>query len=157
MPAAAVVFLLLGIGYTVLMDFYRRGWNQIPPFIPGTRLPSTRVSVVIALRNEEGRVNSLLQALAGQDLPRNLMEILMVDDCSEDQTAVQIETLARQYQLPVTLIRMQEQIAPTDQTVAFKKKSYCRRGGPCKWHADRYHRCRLPIRPPMALHTGALL
>lgn len=123
MSAAAVIFLLIGIGYAALMDYYRRSWNQIPPFIPGARPPSTRVSVVIALRNEEARVNDLLQALAAQDLPRNLMELLLVDDCSEDQTARQIETLSAQYRLPVTLIRMNDIIAQTTPPVAFKKKA----------------------------------
>lgn len=44
------------------------------------------ISVVIPVRNEEGNIRQLLSDLAGQDHPADQLEILVVDDHSEDGT-----------------------------------------------------------------------
>ncbi len=49
------------------------------------RAPS--VSVVIAARNEESNIGSVLADLLSQEYPHDKMEIVAVDDCSEDGTA----------------------------------------------------------------------
>jgi hypothetical protein len=46
-----------------------------------------RVSVVVPARNEEPRIGECLRALLAQDYPRELYEVIVVDDGSEDCTA----------------------------------------------------------------------
>ena len=46
-----------------------------------------RVSVVVPARNEEPRIERCLRALLAQDYPRELYEVIVVDDGSQDRTA----------------------------------------------------------------------
>lgn len=48
------------------------------------RLPT--VSIVVPIRNEEAHIESCLEGLLDQDYPPSLMEIIVVDGCSEDGT-----------------------------------------------------------------------
>ena len=49
-------------------------------------VPATTVSVVIALRNESQNILRLIESLEGQDYPKELTEIILVDDHSTDNT-----------------------------------------------------------------------
>jgi cellulose synthase/poly-beta-1,6-N-acetylglucosamine synthase-like glycosyltransferase len=49
--------------------------------------PQTFVSVVVACRNEERSLPSLLNSIALQDYPHDLFEVLIVNDNSSDKTA----------------------------------------------------------------------
>jgi cellulose synthase/poly-beta-1,6-N-acetylglucosamine synthase-like glycosyltransferase len=49
--------------------------------------PGTFISIVVAVRNEESQISSLLRHLSAQDYPDNLYEIVMVNDHSTDNTA----------------------------------------------------------------------
>jgi cellulose synthase/poly-beta-1,6-N-acetylglucosamine synthase-like glycosyltransferase len=79
--AALVASLLYGLtilGLTV-------GWFRIKPWkhdAPAT----TRLSVVIPVRNEEENIESLLDDLVGQNYPFELYEVIVVDDGSTDGT-----------------------------------------------------------------------
>ena len=54
-------------------------------------MPVTFLSVVIAARNEENTIPFLLQKLSEQHYPPHLYEILVIDDHSEDHTALVTE------------------------------------------------------------------
>lgn len=47
----------------------------------------TTVTVVVPARNEQDAIGSALQAILDQDYPHHLMEVVVVDGCSEDETA----------------------------------------------------------------------
>ena len=49
------------------------------------------VSIVIAMRNEAKHVDRLLQSILSQDYPRELVEIILVDDHSDDDTAEKVK------------------------------------------------------------------
>jgi cellulose synthase/poly-beta-1,6-N-acetylglucosamine synthase-like glycosyltransferase len=54
------------------------------------------VSVIVPARNEEANIGCLLDDLVRQDYPPNLLEVVVVDDCSEDGTArIVREAMAR--------------------------------------------------------------
>jgi glycosyltransferase involved in cell wall biosynthesis len=50
-----------------------------------TNLP--RVSLIIAVKNEQENIASCLQSIKNQDYPQELLEIIVVDDNSQDHTA----------------------------------------------------------------------
>ncbi len=71
----------------------RRGWSIIP-FFKRTHQVSTSVSVVIAARNEEDNIGRTIEAILNQDFPSELLELIIVDDHSTDQTAGIIRSYA---------------------------------------------------------------
>lgn len=83
-------FLLLTLAYGLLIGSFKRGWKELPTgslanSIPWEEFPT--VSVIIPARNEEKNIGQLLEALRQQDFPAEKLEIIVVDDHSEDQTA----------------------------------------------------------------------
>jgi cellulose synthase/poly-beta-1,6-N-acetylglucosamine synthase-like glycosyltransferase len=80
-----LIFLVLLFIYSLLIGFYRRAWNQIPTEHLHNA-PVVKISVIVAVRNEEKNLLTLLGALSLQDYPRDLYEVILVDDHSEDGT-----------------------------------------------------------------------
>ena len=80
-----LIFLLLLVAYSILIDYYRRAWNAIPEPKPDGSA-RVKVSVVIAARNEETNIPGLLSCLDAQDYPKELFEVIIVDDHSTDNT-----------------------------------------------------------------------
>jgi len=76
------IFLL----YSLLILYYWQIWKAIPIFIPAPT-PTIKISVIVPARNEENNIGRLLQALQDQSYPKELFEIIVVDDHSEDDTA----------------------------------------------------------------------
>jgi biofilm PGA synthesis N-glycosyltransferase PgaC len=91
------IFIILMIGYAVLIAFYHREWTRIPVIEkqdPASahvikqegNEPGIRISVIVPMRNESANVSRLLQSLKQQDYPVELTEIILVDDHSTDET-----------------------------------------------------------------------
>ncbi len=79
---------VLTLGYVGLMLLYRVGWGRQKQFsIPVGFEPSTRITVIIPARNEAKNIGACIAAIAAQDYPASLLEIILVDDHSEDNTA----------------------------------------------------------------------
>lgn len=72
------------------------GWWLLPVFKPSISKSYTRISLIIALRNEEANVKALLQSLLAQSYPSNLLEIVLVDDHSTDRTKAAISDFLKQ-------------------------------------------------------------
>jgi cellulose synthase/poly-beta-1,6-N-acetylglucosamine synthase-like glycosyltransferase len=62
-------------------------WRSISVFTPRGDLPTLKISVIIPARNEEKNLGALLEALQDQTYPKELCEIIVIDDHSEDRTA----------------------------------------------------------------------
>ena len=69
-------FLLLG-AFVSLLFLKFRPLSQKHPF----------VTVIVAARNEAGRIGPSLESMAGQDYPPERFEVIWVDDASTDRTA----------------------------------------------------------------------
>ena len=80
-----LTFVLMGGGFIYLsacviaFSGHFRKLEEREGYIPS-------VSVIIAARNEEKNIASLLDDLLKQDYPSEKLEIVVVDDCSEDNT-----------------------------------------------------------------------
>ncbi len=77
------VILLLPY-FFLLLKIYR-SLLRLNPYNPKSAA-SSYVSVVIACRNEEARLPALLRCISEQDYPKQLFEVIVVDDNSEDKT-----------------------------------------------------------------------
>ncbi len=80
------IFLVLLIIYAVLIDYYRRAWNQMREFESTDSIPATYISIIIAVRNEEKNVDALLESLWQQSYSKDLFQVIIIDDYSEDET-----------------------------------------------------------------------
>lgn len=90
----SILFLLLTALFTAVITFLIVGWNRIkkPQLKPSGF--TTRVTVLIAARNEEEKMHLTLEDLLAQDYPKELTEIIIADDHSTDRTSAIIKSYA---------------------------------------------------------------
>jgi cellulose synthase/poly-beta-1,6-N-acetylglucosamine synthase-like glycosyltransferase len=81
-----ILSLLLFVLYGSLMTWYWLGWNSLPDFLIPEQRPAIQFSIIIPARNEEENIAGLLAALEKQSYPRELFEVIVVDDRSTDRT-----------------------------------------------------------------------
>lgn len=78
--------LLFLLGYLLLIALYTHRWARIPVFQPRQAEMMRGFSILIPARNEASNIGALLVALQGQQYPASLMEVIVIDDGSTDQT-----------------------------------------------------------------------
>ena len=112
----SLLTILLTIFYVLAVLFFRYGWARL--FSPKglNPSPSTLVSILIAARNEEDKIASTIEDILRQDYPKELVELIVIDDHSTDRTA---DIISGYSASGVKLIRLNE-----DQALnSYKKKA----------------------------------
>lgn len=91
------VILLFAIAFVYVLEYGLLSIGRVrsarPPG-PPVGDPTPRVSVVVAARNEESRIEACVRALLRQDYDHRKTQIVVVDDESEDRTHDIIATIA---------------------------------------------------------------
>jgi cellulose synthase/poly-beta-1,6-N-acetylglucosamine synthase-like glycosyltransferase len=83
--AAATVCLTLT--YVACIILYAKCWKNLPFFkITEGSLPTTFISVLIPARNESDNILPCLEAILKGNYPKDLFEIIVIDDHSDDAT-----------------------------------------------------------------------
>jgi biofilm PGA synthesis N-glycosyltransferase PgaC len=83
------LIILLFAAYGMLIEYYRRAWNALPSYVLGktnAERATTKISVIIPVRNEQNNIKSLLDCIFEQSYPKNLYQVIVVDDHSTDDT-----------------------------------------------------------------------
>lgn len=80
-------FLFIGACYLLLISVYNWGWFSLTEWIPHDKPGNTKVSVIVPARNEEENIIRCLSNICCQTYPNHLYEIIVVDDCSNDNTS----------------------------------------------------------------------
>lgn len=80
----------------------------------------TRVSVVVVARNEAANIGNLLDDLLRQDYPRELMEIIVVDDHSEDETAAAVSCFSDKR---IRLLHLSDHVPAEERVGSYKKRA----------------------------------
>ena len=122
MQQALLIILLVIFGlYVLLILYYWKSWLGIPEFQPQTtnHKPQTFITVIIPARNEEENIANCLDSVCNQFYPKELFEVLVVDDHSTDNTATIINTYADKN---VKLISLKDFI-PAGEINSYKKKA----------------------------------
>lgn len=96
--------------------FFRRGWLRIKLYHPTVKAPQTRVSILIAARNEENNISHTIKDILEQSYPAELMELIIVDDHSTDRTSDVVLSFSDPR---VKLIRLDEK----EKLNSYKKKA----------------------------------
>jgi biofilm PGA synthesis N-glycosyltransferase PgaC len=105
--------IALFVFYSLLILYYWQNWKSIRPCNVPSQFSFIKISVIIPARNEEKNIGALLSALEAQIYPKEYLEVIVVDDHSEDNTAA----IVKQYRW-VRLIPLQE-----DHINSYKKKA----------------------------------
>jgi len=112
--------IALSLCYIYVLSKYHKAWKAIPTWeIPANFQPGTRVSVLIPARNEVGNIVPCLESIFGQSYPKDLIEIIVLDDHSKDGTAEVVEKLQHPQ---VRLLRLAN-FVEAGETQSFKKKA----------------------------------
>lgn len=84
---AGLILVVLCGTYLLLIGFFTYGWYRKKPdaSVEGS-VSNKSVSVIVAARNEGRTIGRLLTDLAAQDYQAGLVEIIIVDDHSSDDT-----------------------------------------------------------------------
>lgn len=86
--------VVVGTAYFLLILYFLYHWSKIPQWnFPSHFIPSTAVSIIIPARNEATNIEACVKAVLRQNYPAHLMEVIVVDDHSEDDTASIVQSL----------------------------------------------------------------
>lgn len=88
--------LILGaiimLWYYIYIQWVKRNWDNIEDIIiPNDFEPTTRISIIIAVRNEEEYIEQCITSLIHCNYPDEYYEVIIIDDHSDDQTVGIIE------------------------------------------------------------------
>jgi cellulose synthase/poly-beta-1,6-N-acetylglucosamine synthase-like glycosyltransferase len=89
----SLISVFFFIGYVLLITAITFGWWRLKVFNSSGLLPEIKVSVIVAARNEAGNIGMLLKSLLAQNYPSHLLEIIIVDDHSNDSTSQLVEEI----------------------------------------------------------------
>lgn len=122
MPFFFFLFFLLMVVYAVLIAYYHSAWNRLPVFVLPEKQASVFISVIIAARNEEKNITELLQSLHAQQYPKELYEVIIIDDHSTDSTwqLLQEQPFAS---MQVKPLQLKEFVEETGVIASYKKKA----------------------------------
>lgn len=81
-----IIFLCIGV-YAVFIIQLIVGFNKVKPFDTTHIAPKTTFSILIPFRNEEKNLSKLLNAISKLNYPKELFEIIAIDDNSRDKSA----------------------------------------------------------------------
>lgn len=105
---AVLTFLgVANLAYILLSRRLLKGLSNLALPRPKSQAKPT-VTVLIAARNEEGRLGPCLEGLLQQDYPREKLQIVVVDDRSEDGTAALLEGFRLRAPDLVTAVKITE-------------------------------------------------
>ncbi|MDB4918898.1 glycosyltransferase [Mucilaginibacter sp.] len=97
-------FLLTGL-FLCVVAFLITGWNAIKRPLIKLEGFTTKVTVMIAARNEAESIHLTIEDILAQDYPKHLTEIIIVDDHSTDQTS---QIISRYADRGVKLLQLNE-------------------------------------------------
>lgn len=93
---------LIQAAYTAMQSLL---WLRYRPFVAPANAVWPKVSVIIPAFNEGPMVERSIRSVAAADYPRELLEIIVVDDGSRDDTLFHMQHLRREFPSLVRLMR----------------------------------------------------
>ena len=117
------IILSLSVFYIIIQTIYTEGWKALSIWnIPNDFQPKTKISILIPARNEADNIGNCIESILNQTYPKDLFEIIVLDDFSEDETAELVNNYAKNNWTTIRLIALGNYIS-LDETQSFKKKA----------------------------------
>lgn len=105
MPAEQLVLWLVsaiaGGSYFILLLVFCIRWWRTPEEPQPERDPVTPLSVIIPARNESAAITACLEAISRQRFPKDMLDVIVVNDHSEDDTVPRATAFADRIPLRV--------------------------------------------------------
>jgi cellulose synthase/poly-beta-1,6-N-acetylglucosamine synthase-like glycosyltransferase len=119
---AVILTAMLLAGYCLLILLYRKWWLDLPLFsYRQPAEPDTFFSVIIPARNEEENIRSCLSSVLEQEYPADMLEVIVINDHSTDNTESILRQMQQQYP-NLVLINLADHLGGK-QLNAYKKKA----------------------------------
>ena len=117
-----LIIVILLTGYCLLILLYRKWYLELPLFrIDASIEAANFFSVIIPARNEETGIQQCLASVLQQQYPSALMEVIVINDHSTDQTENIIREMQRQH-ANLQLINLADHLQGKELN-AYKKKA----------------------------------
>lgn len=92
------IAITLAFFYLVLLLAYVIGWKLCPTIqVNSDFQPKEKISVIIPSRNEELYIENCVKSILANNFPKNLFEIIVINDYSTDKTPQILDNLAAQF------------------------------------------------------------
>ena len=114
--AISILTGCLTLLYLCMILFLKLGWGSIPYFKKMDGNPTTFVSILIAARNEEGKIERTIGDILAQNYSPKYFELIVVDDHSTDRTSDIVTSFSSR---GVKLIKLNE----SEKLNSYKKKA----------------------------------
>ncbi|MFY0253300.1 glycosyltransferase [Chitinophaga sp. 30R24] len=116
-----IILVVLALGYGILMLWYSLGWKRLKDFSVAHPHPGrTPVTVIIPARDEASNLPALLEALERQTYDPGLLEVIVIDDFSTDDTAAIVCRFPAEN---VRLLALKEYLNEQERLNSYKKKA----------------------------------
>lgn len=79
------ILIFTGSVYALVILIFTIGWHKIA-MVEDTKQAETKLSIIVAMRNEENNVQTLIKNILSQDYPSKLFELILINDHSTDNT-----------------------------------------------------------------------
>ena len=97
-PIILIIILIISALYLIYILAFTFGlYNLKEKFFTFNNKNNVKASVLIAARNEEKNIGNLLKSLYNQTFSKELFEVIIIDDHSEDETISVIENFLKEH------------------------------------------------------------
>lgn len=121
-----IILLLLSFALTIfyvsIMHTYQRVWNELEENTEISAAVTTFISVIIPARNEAKNITNILTDIALQNYPFELLEVIVIDDNSEDNTYELCMQFKEKNTLSLQVYKLNELLDST-LTSVYKKRA----------------------------------
>lgn len=120
-PIISYLLIALAVFYLVLMLLYITGWYKLAFVKVGKSFnPTQTFTVVVPARNEADNIEACVQSIFNQNYPKDLFELIVINDHSEDETLKILKKLQKKFS-NLKIINLQDFVGENDKTNSFKK------------------------------------
>lgn len=97
-PIILIIILIISDLYLIYILAFTFGlYNLKEKFLTFNNKNNVKASVLIAARNEEKNIGNLLKSLYNQTFSKELFEVIIIDDHSEDETISVVENFLKEH------------------------------------------------------------
>ncbi|CAN5213031.1 glycosyltransferase [soil metagenome] len=108
--------------YCLLIMAYTVWFIKLKRFqLPASVIPQTSFSIVIPARNEVENIETCITSILKNYYPLHLLEVIVVDDFSDDDTATIVKQLQEKHGVNLKLIQLKDHVQSKQNS--YKKKS----------------------------------